>query len=412
MLPTKIKNDIIRIRDLFNNYAYMKKNKAELEQIKTNIIDIINILDNHANDAMINLAFKYNEHMKNEGGSLNSKDVMDAGEFYENCGNVKSRFRNFLNKLERRISTLEMDVVELSVNEKDDFYYAIKSYIENYDEEDETAEEAVERILIENIIDLNYVPQSINAAGNDEDDEDEQEDIDVPLIIMACEKDNLDIVKILYYNNANINVNIIRPDGELSFNPLSAAILKENIDIIRFLLDNGANLNIISERDITPLKLAILQQNYPVLIELIDKYNADVNFPYDRNAPLHFACERRVVAAIDILLERSANINQRDNNGNTPLHRLIGIFANNWVDPIKKVIDKFIDRNFEINSQNSDGNTILHLLINRLQNPDILRYWLSKGVAVNLINNDGNTPLQLATQSRNMEIYNIVNSYQ
>lgn len=381
MLSEKLKKQIIKIEYLFNNYTYMKKNKKELLQIKTNINDIINILNDRANDAMIDLAFKYNQYVEDEELTLNSKLVIDAGEFYENCANVKSRFKNFLNKLERRISTLEIDMLEHSDAKKDKLYYTIKSYIED-DDENQSARKALEKILIENIIDVNYVP-----PFNEDDDE-----YKVPLIIIACQKNNLNIVKMLYNNKADININI-NTDFIDDTTPLLAAVTNTvyNIELIRYLLDNGASPNFANLLGETPLNEVV--NNEELYEEMIVKYHADVNFNYGFSTILHYACQKRNIMCIKILLNNNVNIEITDQNGASALHCLIRTFFEQEIDDIKEIVELFLAKNFNINFQDNNGNTILHQSAMQPSAFNIIKYLLDKGCNVNITNIYGNTPL-------------------
>lgn len=57
--------------------------------------------------------------------------------------------------------------------------------------------------------------------------------------------------------------------------------------------------------------------------------------------------------------------------------------------------------------RNSDKNTVLHVLA-RNASPEIVYYFLNKGLDVNLINAEGNTVLHVAVQNRNAEVLQAV----
>lgn len=387
MLPLEIKDDIIQIKNLFNNYIYMKKTKEELLVIKTNIIHIISRLDVYKNEAMVKLAIKYDKNMKNKTQTLNSKDLIDTSEFYEKCIDVKFKLKKFLNKVIKRIDTLEIGRIGFSKKEKNDFYIQIFNYIENNEIN------LLEELLNENIIDVNYHPQ----LDDFDDDDDSYVQINVPLIIVACEYNNLSIVKMLHNSNANLNVNTDYED-EYDITPLLAAIIsstENDVELITYLLDNGASPNFIAGLSTLPLNAIIY---IPDLYEkMIVKYGADVNLVYPCDSPLTFACETLSFYAIKILLANGADVNFRSNDNWSALHYLASAFKpENDINDIKIILDLFIAKNFNFNFQSAlDSSTLLHHLASLDLDISIIKYLLDKNIVydANLQDASGNTVL-------------------
>jgi ankyrin repeat protein len=82
---------------------------------------------------------------------------------------------------------------------------------------------------------------------------------DVPLIIAAVEKDNVDIVKLLLDAGANPNAQ----DGKNKVTALHIAVRKQNGAMVKTLLLHGARADIASEGKETPFLLAVLHAGSP-----------------------------------------------------------------------------------------------------------------------------------------------------
>lgn len=373
MLPEKFENQISEIKSLFSEYKYMKKNKDELQELKAAVISIIEKLTNHFNLAICDLVLKHNYQPNN----LTTKNVQDTDQFCQNCSILKSEFQQFLDKIRKRISTLEVGSLELSDIQKKQFYNLLLECIKRNDME------LLEQLLNDNIVDVNYVPHISRRDGGG------VWIFILPLIIVACEYSNFNAIKMLCNNNANLNIRVAEDIGS-STSPLWTVINKtydDRIDeIIRYLLDNGASPNFVSNFDETPLNKVV--DKCDLYKDMIVKYGADVNL---KNA-LQVACMAGIPGNIKILLENNVNINIFDENGNSPLHNLVNKFDNNDTKEIKAIIDIFLTQGFDINVQNNIGNTILHQAVGRAPNVNIIKYLLNKGANINIVNNIGNTP--------------------
>lgn len=93
--------------------------------------------------------------------------------------------------------------------------------------------------------------------------------------------------------------------------------------LVQFFLNQGSSVNETTNNDETPLHLAVCEDLTPVVKILLEK-NADVNAlahdsgPYELNgSPLHMCNNTRMAR---LLLDNGANIDLRNNKGNSPLH--------------------------------------------------------------------------------------------
>jgi ankyrin repeat protein len=89
---------------------------------------------------------------------------------------------------------------------------------------------------------------------------------------------------------------------------------------------------------------------------------ADINSAADNgDTPLHHASSHGVKTLLSLLLDRGANVNAVNNQGYTPLMHLLG--ARRRPSTPASVSSILIQRNADLNIQNSNGNTALHIMM-------------------------------------------------
>ena len=160
---------------------------------------------------------------------------------------------------------------------------------------------------------------------------------------------------------------------------------------------------------------------------------------------LHIAAYRPDCEVVQMLIERTAAINVRDNNGRTPLHYAMhddsdwGWYNNGQLEQshhdISRCVRLLLDGGASAEAQNNGGSTPLHvaaskmsqeivqLLIENITNidlrnnkgrtalheasqrgqPDIIRLMLDHNAEVDALDNDGSSPLHLAIPEKYLE---------
>lgn len=98
--------------------------------------------------------------------------------------------------------------------------------------------------------------------------------VGVSPLLLACEKRNIEIVRMLVLSTPNINLNVIDKNGKT---PLMVAVENSSLDIVEFLLseeNNNINKVKINQRDFigrTALFLAIRHMNRDIISHIIAK---------------------------------------------------------------------------------------------------------------------------------------------
>ncbi|KAK7404980.1 hypothetical protein VNO78_06082 [Psophocarpus tetragonolobus] len=179
--------------------------------------------------------------------------------------------------------------------------------------------------------------------------------------------------------------------------PLFLAAASENLEILNLLLPNP----FLGDKPLplcfgnSPLHAAILKRN-PALIEMILKKQPELVYLRDEdgNTSLHYAAYVGYVKGFHVLLKNSFTL-EENKEGHLPIH-LASKMGH------VEVIEEFLQYEWSINSHvlNQKGQNILHVAANNgksnvvqylLRNPKIDQF------TINQKDNDGNTPLHLAS---------------
>ena len=112
--------------------------------------------------------------------------------------------------------------------------------------------------------------------------------------------------------------------------------------------------------------LAIRQENYSASLSLIEG-GADINKGGGIfGSPLHLAIVRLKLQIIEALVEKKANLNRKDSDGNTPVHLIMNIFSKN-PERCKHILNVLIFNGANINDRNSDHWAPIHSAIRKNQ---------------------------------------------
>lgn len=236
-----------------------------------------------------------------------------------------------------------------------------------------------------------------------------------PLIAAAEEGTNTAVLFLLKYG-AGADLNIADDAGLTAI--FYALQSDRSRSIIQEFLNKGAKVE-VDRPNMEGSKWSALiwalsrvpSRTENIVYTILDTPGVDVNVVDDSddgddNTPLHYAVKDNYsIGLITALLDKGADINARNMNGETPLLTLGDEDA-----PEDELLEKarlLLDRGADINAQDEAGTTPLMLAVIR-EHVDTVKLLLERGAKKELQNEDGETALNLAQQSQNEEIITLL----
>ncbi|XP_048238902.1 E3 ubiquitin-protein ligase MIB2-like [Haliotis rufescens] len=145
-------------------------------------------------------------------------------------------------------------------------------------------------------------------------------DGDTP-IFDAIGKDQYEAVDVLL-TSSKLDLTVANKRG---FTPIHTAAFKGSARLAEKILGRNRGLvNLKKEDGFTALHLAAFNDHAEVARILISVGRADLNVQGTKGeTPLHLACREAYLSPTQVLVKTGANVNVKDNQGNTPLHVLL-----------------------------------------------------------------------------------------
>lgn len=165
---------------------------------------------------------------------------------------------------------------------------------------------------------------------------DEQDSRNATPFMWAIYKNQLDIVKLLKNNDANVNIKGIISDNKNALSigsPLTVAALKGNLEMVKFLVQNcdiSANdkeLDSYGDEAWNALFYLAYRKDFKQIADFLIKKGAEVDLEDEgERTPLFYACSQGNTEYANYLISKGADANTTDYNATSPASH--AIFSN------------------------------------------------------------------------------------
>jgi ankyrin repeat protein len=201
----------------------------------------------------------------------------------------------------------------------------------------------------------------------------------------ASSRGRLDIVRLLVKSGVDLNVDDIRKQNELHF----AFMGNTNKEMIKFLLESGSRIS-LDRYESSVLELAVNENQLEILQLLHRKENFQSPAEFATSTLYAFlqACIDNNTQIINYFLKVDKIESMLDSRGNTMLHHLA-------LNALVKPLEILLQKGASVNGRNELVCTPLHLAASS-GNLEVLKLLLDFGADINSQNNLGATPLYFA----------------
>ena len=244
--------------------------------------------------------------------------------------------------------------------------------------------------------------RSAKSKNNYKSEEEMLRSVTNAALLDAAERNKLAGVKSQLGAGADINTR--SPSGNTAL-MLAIEYSYGRLDVATFLMDNGADLNSVDSDGNTALMIATARNNNEAVVALL-AHKATIHFRnkegrtalHIASAELHKRDVEALLAIKPAVMASSAgvdvvgvDVNSRDNSGRTPL--MLAADHDSFVPD--EVMELLLAHGAKIDEQDPQGNTSL-MIAAKAGGMSGVEYLVSKGAAVNLKNQAGETALKLA----------------
>lgn len=219
--------------------------------------------------------------------------------------------------------------------------------------------------------------------------------------------------------------------------PLHCAVKSGSVPAVQVLLDKNVNIDAIdTQNERTPLLEAAIS-GYSEIVNLLLKEGADARIvDKDGSHFLHFAVEKRNMETLNLALETSDKILEKDKSGRIPLHVAA---KTGFTEGVARLL-KVGNASAQLEATTAKKRTHLHLaakyghletaeallkagvdpeaidekhltalhLATRREHLKLAKLLVGKGVDVNKLDKDGRTPLFIAFEKKNLELIELL----
>lgn len=210
-------------------------------------------------------------------------------------------------------------------------------------------------------------------------------------LYVAIDNDNVKGVKVLLNYGFNPNADAMIGNRD---RPIILASQKNNFDVVKLLIENGAEVNVINHMKFSPLRNAIFNKNIEMVRYFINN-EADVNIQTVFGKALRMALCFKEEEIAKLLIENGASIFNISSGGQTALHVAA---SSGLLHMLKYLVD--LEPNIHLECHNKE--TIL-MSGCRAGEYEIVQYLLALDAEANCKNAKGESSLLLALKSGNIK---------
>ncbi len=255
-------------------------------------------------------------------------------------------------------------------------------------------------------------------------------------------QNNMDVVTTALLNNASVDViaflleqpgnsvNKITHEGRTY---LHWASMKGNAEIINFLLSKGSDINLEEEHGLSPAYLAANNGGGTVAVfEVFVKNGLNLKKKYKDGASILLSAlpNDKDFSLTEYFVSKGLSVKDTDANGNTAIdyaarggnitaikkllpqgvkftdNALVfaaqgGRRSANGIDIYKYLVDELKIKPTVVTK---NGENVLHLVAKKQDQAEVVKYFVDKGVDVNKVDNEGNTPFINAASSKDLDV--------
>ncbi len=232
----------------------------------------------------------------------------------------------------------------------------------------------------------------------------ERDNYGVAALHYAVKREDTDALAVMLEQGANPNLPQDAP-AAAGMTPLHLSCIYGNIEAAKLLIKFGANDAIYNAAGYSAAHYLLLRNKYRSELSSEDRIalfslliHIDLADDNGKTPLLHlFSWEMArmyldMLPLLKILLEKGANVNQKDREGNTALLLCVDNFGGHL-----ELVKALCEAGADLNAIDADGNNVLYYAM-KAESQFVAKYLLKKGADYKHTNNEGVTPAQVAAE--------------
>ncbi|ORX59263.1 ankyrin [Piromyces finnis] len=202
----------------------------------------------------------------------------------------------------------------------------------------------------------------------------------------------------LLVNNYHINIYELDDNNNTVFHKICEKNDFNNKKLITYFKEKGVNINRVNKDGDSPLitlsKYTAISEAVPILL----KNGADINIRNNNGeTALLASCKYGYYDVSKMLIDCGADVNIPDNEGNTPL--LVSCYKERFLHN-KDLVEYLIEHGADINKANKNGRIPFHEIVYYANNC-LINYFIDHEADINKMDNNGINSLKIARSINN-----------